>query len=96
MKAQEAIKRIEEHNRIHQKKERFAIKITEALELAVQALKKQVPKKLYYEGDGYDENGQLIYDIAKCPVCEREFEYEINDWDCKYCADCGQRLDWSE
>lgn len=95
MKAKEAILRIKDHNAAHQRKERFAVKITEALDLAVSALEKQVPRPLDYEGDGYDDKGQLIYDIAKCPICEREFEEGINDWGCEYCADCGQRLDWS-
>ena len=47
-----------------------------------------------YEADGYDNNGALIYDTAYCPVCHREFEYEINEWGCAYCPDCGQALDW--
>ncbi len=94
MKAQEAILRIKDHNEAHQRKERFAVKITEALNLAISALEKQVPQQPYYEGDGYAD-GNPVYDIAKCPVCEREFEEDINDWGCDYCADCGQRLDWS-
>ena len=60
------------------------------------ALRKQIPKELDYEGDGYDENGDLIYDYAKCRVCGHDFEYGINDWGCKYCSDCGQALDWGQ
>lgn len=59
-----------------------------------EAVEKQIPMKLDYEGDGYDESGNLIYDIAHCRVCGCEFEYEINDWGCSYCSSCGQRLDW--
>lgn len=67
-----------------------------AISMAVSALEKQIPKKPDYEGDGYDENGELIYDTAYCPVCEHEFEFEINDWGCNFCSDCGQALDWRD
>lgn len=95
MKAQEAILRIKDHNEVHSRKERFAIKITEALNLAISALEKQVPRPLDYEGDGYAD-GCPVYDIAKCQVCEHEFEEGINDWGSDYCPDCGQRLQWDE
>ncbi|MCH1939298.1 hypothetical protein [Holdemania massiliensis] len=53
------------------------------------------PRKLIYKADGYDESGNLVYDMAYCPRCEKEFEYGINDWGCNYCCDCSQALDWS-
>ena len=53
-----------------------------SMELAIETLEKQIPKKPDYEGDGYDENGILIYDRAICPNCENDdFEYDINNWD---------------
>lgn len=69
--------------------------IDEACEIGRQAIAKQIKRKLDYEADGYDEKGALIYDIAYCPVCNHEFEYEINDWGSAYCSDCGQALDWN-
>lgn len=46
MTEQEAIRRIKNHNEIHSRKEPFhAIQIAEALEMAVEALEKQIPKK---------------------------------------------------
>lgn len=48
-----------------------------------------------YEGDGYDENGVLIYDMAYCPECRHSFEEGINDWGSAFCPDCGQKLDWT-
>lgn len=59
------------------------------------AKEKQIPKKPDYEGDGYAD-GQLVYDYAKCPICGHDFEYGINDWECEYCSECGQKLDWSD
>ena len=70
-------------------------KRAEALDVAIQALEKQIPKKPEYEGDGYAD-GELVYDYAKCPICGHDFEYGINDWGCEYCSDCGQKLDWSD
>lgn len=62
----------------------------------IDALQKRTPKKPEYYGDGYSE-GKLVYDYAKCPVCGRnDFEYDINNWGCNYCPDCGQALDWSD
>ena len=67
----------------------------EAFKTAIQAFEKQIPKKPEYEADGYAD-GYLVYDYAKCPICGHDFEYGINDWGCKYCSDCGQKLNWSE
>ena len=57
---------------------------------------KRIPRKPEYYGDGYSD-GKLVYDYAKCPVCGRDdFEYDINNWGCNYCPDCGQALDWGD
>ena len=45
MTYQEAIERIKIHNEHHSQQERFAIYITEALNMAIEALEKQIPKK---------------------------------------------------
>lgn len=45
MTYQEAIERIKIHNEFHCRQERFAIYITEALNMAIEALEKQIPKK---------------------------------------------------
>ena len=70
-------------------------KRAEAIDVAINALEKQIPKKPEYEADGYAD-GELVYDYAKCPICGHDFEYGINDWGCEYCSDCGQKLDWSD
>lgn len=96
MTPKEAIKRIENHNEIHSRNEKhFAVHITEALNMAVEALQKRIPEKVNLQGDGYAD-GELVYDYAECPACGCDFEEETNGWGCKFCPDCGQALDWGE
>jgi len=66
----------------------------EAVTMAIWALEKQIPEKPDLEGDGYDENGELIYDIGYCPDCRHEFEVYYDAP--KHCPDCGKALDWGE
>lgn len=90
------LKAIEEKY-IHGGDDDFDEKRKIAINTAVSALEKQIPKKPDLWGDGYDENGTLVYDNAICPNCGNDdFEYDINNWGCKYCPDCGQALDWSD
>ena len=62
--------------------------------MGMQALEKQMPKKPDLEGDGYDDNGELIYDTGYCPNCRHVFEVDYDSP--KHCPDCGQALDWSD
>lgn len=57
--------------------------------------RKQMPKKVMYEYDGYYD-GTPVYDMARCPNCDKGFYEDENGWETTYCPDCGQRLDWSE
>lgn len=66
----------------------------EACRVACVALAKQIPKKPDYEGDGYDEDGYLIYDTWICPNCGEHYEVDYDDYD--FCPKCGQALDWSD
>lgn len=65
----------------------------ETLNMAISALKKQIPKKPHFEGDGY-WNGELVYDTWVCPNCDTDYEVEADKH--KYCPNCGQKIDWSE
>lgn len=65
-----------------------------ALDMAIEALEKQIPKKPTFEGDGFDENGNIIYDTWICPCCEEEYEVDYDDH--KYCPWCGQMIDWRD
>jgi hypothetical protein len=60
----------------------------------IEVLKKQIPKKPDYEGDGYDENGSLIYDTWICPCCEEHYEVDYDNYE--YCPKCGQAIDWRD
>ena len=53
----------------------------------------QEPKTVLYSGDGY-ANGYMVYDMAECPNCGRKFEYGDETWNCNFCPDCGQALNW--
>lgn len=55
---------------------------------------KEIPKKPDYEGDGYGDNGEIIYDTWICPNCDKRYELDYDDYD--YCPNCGQRIDWSD
>lgn len=83
---QEAVQRLKEYF----KKEEELDKLTRS------AMDKANPEKVTYVADGYDTDGNLIYDMADCPNCGREFEYAVDDSDCNYCCDCGQALDWGD
>lgn len=66
-----------------------------ALAIIQKVTEKQMPKLVAFEGDGYDDKGELIYDIAYCPNCNSRFDLGYDE-ETNYCPDCGQALDWSE
>lgn len=59
------------------------------IEVAIEALEKQIPKKPIDQSKVRDNEGYVGL-IGKCPCCG-----EILEEDTVYC-DCGQKLDWSE
>lgn len=63
---------------------------TMAMKLAVEALEKQIPKRVIL---GYDEHDSIC-----CPNCKSELMSMdwYDHWKCNYCEFCGQALDWSE
>ena len=88
MTTQEALKIFEN---VRPQKNRIII---EALNTIKTAVKKQIPKKPDFIGDGYDDNGNLIYDTWICPCCETDYELDYDDY--KFCPECGQAIDWSD
>ena len=85
MTNQEAIMRIKEHIRIHQICEPKAIKISEALDMAISALEKQIPVKATFDSD---------MDYVECPVCCQLTNADGFPEDINYCYHCGQAFDW--
>lgn len=63
-------------------------------EEACRLKERDTAKKPDYEGDGYDNEGNIIYDTWICPNCEEYYEVDYDDYD--FCPKCGQRLDWSD
>lgn len=60
--------------------------------LAVKSLDKQVPKVPDIYGDGYAD-GEMVYDMWKCPNCGKSYELDHDIYD--YCPCCGQAIDWT-
>lgn len=87
----EAIKRIEDHISVHHIGEYPHIYLKEALDMALDALEKQIPQQPDLEGDGYWD-GELVYDTGYCPRCHKDYEIEYHTP--KFCENCGQALDW--
>ena len=96
MTPQEAIISIQKHNEAHSKKERFAVHITEALQMAVESLGKQIPKKPIRANRIVPKRGCLYIDddseYWKCPKCTR-YDVPLLEKQ-EYCHCCGQALDW--
>ena len=67
--------------------------VVDAIDLAIQALEKQISKKIINEKVIAD---LCNYYLCKCPNClEHLSNYCISNKS-KHCPDCGQKIDWSE
>lgn len=69
--------------------------VNEALEIAIEAINKQIPQAVYLTGDG-EWDGQIVYDTARCQSCGFTIDESDSDWEANYCPECGQRLKWFE
>lgn len=64
---------------------------SEALQIAINALEKQIAKKVENKKYIFHKNSTLLkHKYGECPVCKTMQE------DDEYCANCGQKLDWSD
>ena len=75
MEIQEAIEKLDKH-----KKWGFVDDTADAMELAIEALQKQMPEKPI---------DRCMF--MECPTC-----HNVEIANCSYCADCGQKLDWGQ
>lgn len=69
-------------------------KFYEDIELLQELVDRAILQKPSIWGDGYDEKGELIYDMYDCLNCEESYEIDYHEYD--YCPKCGQKLDFSE
>ena len=94
MKKEEAVERIREHIKIHFKNEPYAIYISEALYMGIEALEKQMPKTITHEAS--------LYKCCTCPNCKNvvdkfeQFGDSVVRVTYNYCHFCGQALDWND
>lgn len=58
-----------------------------------EAKEKQRAKTPYMYGDGYDNEGNMIYDMYECPNCGESYEIDGEKYD--FCPNCGQAIEWS-
>lgn len=66
------------------------VMLQESIDVAIQALEKQIPLKLLYSyDDSVDENW------CSCPICCSGLGW-AHGKHYKYCMNCGQKLDWSD
>ena len=70
------------------------LKWNEALKMAINALKKQIPKKPtpidYEKYMDTVKNALFLKGAYWCPNCNHVVKCGT------YCSDCGQKLDWNE
>ena len=74
-------------------KKQFLGETRNVIDVAINALEKQIPKMPTYDGDGYAPDGTFIWDEWICPCCGRRYEVDYDDYD--YGPECGQKVDWS-
>lgn len=67
-------------------------KRAEALDVAIQALEKQIPKNPYHISQVDDNDNANV----ECPACHATTDYAVNAIKRGHCWKCGQLLDWSD
>ena len=63
-----------------------------SIEIAIQALEKQIPKKPYHISQVDDNDNANV----ECQMCHATTDYSVNVIKRGYCWKCGQLLDWSD
>jgi hypothetical protein len=91
MTEQETIERLEIYKNFD-----FSKGSKEAMQVAIKAIEKQIPKKPFKT---MDENNPYYKYMPWCCPCCRETLYEDTEWggqEFAYCTECGQKLNWEE
>lgn len=64
-----------------------------SIEIAIQALKKQIPKKIRYEDAGYEQYGNVNVYACICPSCNLEIiKFDDNDVSKKCESDSVEKM----
>lgn len=87
-KVREAIEDFKKLAELLQNKESAAV---EHCNIAIEALEKQLPKKVDAKENFRDFYGRLIYYKGFCPNCGFVVDSSKNN----HCNACGQKLDWT-
>ena len=87
-KVREAIEDFKKIAELLQNKESAAV---EHCNIAIEALEKQLPKKVDAKENFRDFYGRLIYYKGFCPNCGFVVDSSKNN----HCNACGQKLDWT-
>lgn len=72
------------------KSELLSDALKSAIDLATKSLEKEISKNPDFEGDGYDDQGNLVYDTWICPNCG--YRYEVDYEEYERCPKCGQAI----
>lgn len=70
-----------------------AMEYVDEIEMAIEALEKQIPKKLGYK-TYFGIFG--VHKVAVCPCCNDSWNPDVLGDNNKYCSECGQAIDWSD
>lgn len=70
----------------------FSEPVTTYAKLSIEALEKQIPKKVVY----HDNCGNATPYQARCPICYEAIEPTFYIRGESWCQYCGQKLDWTE
>ena len=65
-----------------------------ALDIAIGALEKQIPKKLTRTNGGLSIAKKDFY--TKCQLCNHNIPGVVRDTRMRFCPFCGQKIDWSD
>ena len=94
MTENEAIKLIENDLKLHSKD--LSSKYKNGLRMAIQALEKQMPKKLIFDFNSSDTLSKFHCDCGKIIWVHHDIGTMDNNDAPNYCDNCGQKLDFGE
>ena len=94
MKESEAIELIEKDLKLHSKD--LSSKYKNGLRMAINALKKQIPKKPIFQFNLSDTVSRFECKCGKIIKVRHDIGIMDNNDAPNYCDNCGQKLDWSD